>query len=67
VLSDGDSVIRRVTMKTQQTHAPITDIRLADMVDMSVTSREGARSTQVPSKDANRRTHRLSIIPLDFC
>jgi len=67
VLSDGDSVLCRLTMKNQPTHAPMTDIRFVDIVDMRVASRDGAQSTQVPSRDANRRTHRLRIIPLDLC
>ena len=60
-------VLCMLTMKNQPTYAPMTDIRFADIVDIRVASRDGARSTQVPSRDANRRTHKLSVIPLHFC
>jgi len=51
-------------MKNQQTQAAMAEIRFADIVDMSVAKRDLPRSTHVPSKEANKRTERLIVIPL---
>jgi hypothetical protein len=42
----------------------MTEIRFADIVDMSVARRDLPRSTHVPNKEANKRTERLIVIPL---
>lgn len=51
-------------MKNQQIQAAMTEIRFADMVDISVVRRDSPRSTHVPSNEANKRIDRVIVIPL---